>query len=100
MEEESVPDRGRTYNLRLRRPTLCPIELREHAERYCRCGGPFVQRTGDGSTWATRGVIDALACATCSTSRAARWRRQVQLRQSDSSRSSWECRFCDTAAAC
>jgi hypothetical protein len=25
----SVPDRARTYNLRLRRPTLCPIELRE-----------------------------------------------------------------------
>src|SRR5207244_12373009 len=26
-----TPDRARTYNLRLRRPTLCPVELRVHA---------------------------------------------------------------------
>src|SRR4051794_37013376 len=43
----SVPDRARTYNLRLRRPTLYPIELRErtsgivaHGVRSVHAGGP------------------------------------------------------------
>ena len=30
-----VPDRARTYNLRLRRPTLYPIELRERFAAAC-----------------------------------------------------------------
>lgn len=29
LSNQNVPDRSRTYNLRLRRPTLYPIELRE-----------------------------------------------------------------------
>src|SRR5687767_10322681 len=50
---KSVPDRARTYNLRLRRPTLCPIELREHARSfYPPC--PQVQRGAAVSTWASR----------------------------------------------
>src|SRR5438045_7597424 len=32
----NVPDRARTYNLRLRRPTLYPIELREPNARVSR----------------------------------------------------------------
>ncbi len=41
LRKKNVPGGARTYNLRLRRPTLYPIELREHLflEEYLGCEG-------------------------------------------------------------
>ncbi len=41
-----TPDRARTYNLRLRRPTLYPVELRAHGRRL----GTITRRDG-GRAW-------------------------------------------------
>src|SRR5262245_6321604 len=41
---ESMPDWGRTNNLRLRRPTLYPIELRARASAVCHIGTHCVNK--------------------------------------------------------